>query len=553
MSKMKNTVIFFSTSLLILGTLKLAAQTVFQNYNRENWRNLQLVDTSQNGSSLTINSFGEELIDSFHLLLGTSSKLLPAKKSNFKILPFGINYQYNSHHPFGMNDGSMIPSKGGQIQISGGFRYKKGHFLIQIQPELVYAKNDAFDGFPTRHDNFIWYRYYKVLNQIDLPENIGNEPFTKLFAGQSAIEYQNNHFSVGISTKNLWWGPSRKNALVFSNNAPGFLHISFKSTQPLKTKIGSFEWELIGGQLEGSGILPPETNRVYGGTFLYQPKREESRYVTGAIITWQPKWIRGLYLGFAKASYLYNSDIESISDVLPLQGILVSKAEKNQTKASLGSMFARYVMPKEKAEVYFEYGRPDKSANIVNVFEAGNYSRGYTFGVTKLFSLPAKNQFIQFAAEFTQLQIDDTVTVLNNNSASWYTHYNVRHGFTNQGQVLGAGIGPGSNSQYLELNWLRNYDRIGVSFERVVRNNDFYYYAYQPSGDFNRHWVDLSLSINAILHYKNINFIGKATCVRSLNYEWYLVAPASSQTTSYFSGGWDVLNFQGQLCVQYNF
>ncbi|WP_404877454.1 capsule assembly Wzi family protein, partial [Klebsiella pneumoniae] len=55
--------------------------------------------------------------------------------------------------------------------------------------------------------------------------------------------------SVGISSENLWWGPGIYNSLLMSNNAPGFWHLTFNSRKPLKTPIGDFEWQLIGGKL----------------------------------------------------------------------------------------------------------------------------------------------------------------------------------------------------------------------------------------------------------------------------------------------------------------
>ncbi|MFK5143427.1 capsule assembly Wzi family protein, partial [Klebsiella pneumoniae] len=54
---------------------------------------------------------------------------------------------------------------------------------------------------------------------------------------------------MGISSENLWWGPGIYNSLLMSNNAPGFWHLTFNSRKPLKTPIGDFEWQLIGGKL----------------------------------------------------------------------------------------------------------------------------------------------------------------------------------------------------------------------------------------------------------------------------------------------------------------
>ncbi|WP_216072810.1 capsule assembly Wzi family protein, partial [Acinetobacter baumannii] len=65
--------------------------------------------------------------------------------------------------------------------------------------------------------------------------------YLRVLPGQSSIRLSTGPVSLGISTENLWWGPGCFNALLMSNNAPGFLHLTFNTTRPVKTPIGSFE------------------------------------------------------------------------------------------------------------------------------------------------------------------------------------------------------------------------------------------------------------------------------------------------------------------------
>ena len=43
---------------------------------------------------------------------------------------------------------------------------------------------------------------------------------------------------VGISNENQWWGPGISNALILSNNAPGFPHAFVRTAHPWKTPLG---------------------------------------------------------------------------------------------------------------------------------------------------------------------------------------------------------------------------------------------------------------------------------------------------------------------------
>jgi hypothetical protein len=146
------------------------------------------------------------------------------------LLPITLTTQYNSHHPYGYNDGSFIPASGLQSQLSFGIALKAGPVHLNIQPELVHAANPTY---PTNGS----YGYSS------------GKAYTKLYAGQSTLSVSANAFSVGISTANKWWGPSKRNALILSNNAGGFPHISIGNKKPIQTIAGSFNYELIWGLL----------------------------------------------------------------------------------------------------------------------------------------------------------------------------------------------------------------------------------------------------------------------------------------------------------------
>jgi len=508
-------------------------------------RRSQLLGHYSLQSSLTNRSFASNftILDS---VLSWPKTPVKKTKSPFAIdyLPLTIVQQYNSRHAYGWNDGGMIPARGLQTLVSGGIQASIGHFSIQVKPELVYAQNSAFETFPVEYFMGYWESYYQLLNKSDIPEKFGDKAYTRIFPGQSSIRYNTGSVSMGLSTENLWWGPGTRNALVMSNHAPGFVHATINTIKPIQTKIGSFEGQIIAGKLSSSSILPPEINR-YGtnGNRLYVPKKEESRFLAGMVVSWQPKWVKGLFIGFAKASYVYPSDISGIADILPLEGIIRSTSEKNDQKASLGSLFVRYVMPAEKAELYIEYGRSDKSPTLLNLAADNGYPRAYVAGFRKLF--PTKrNAYIEFASEFTQMQLPTAALIQT--ASSWYTHPFVRHGYTNQGQVLGSGIGPGSNSQMADISWVKGFSKLGLQFERIARNNDYFYNAFVLTNDYTRHWIDLSTTLHADWQFKKFLLSSKIGLIRSLNYEWY-VFPG----LRYFENGYDVLNYHANLSLSY--
>jgi hypothetical protein len=551
---MRRTNLFFGLLFSCFLVKKGVGQVVSNDRLKELFRSSQLLGTYQTGSSLSVNANQVSMKD-LDSALG-NQKYAPlqwkiAGNAAVSFLPVSITQQYNSKTPYDWNNAPMIPARGYQSVFSlGAFAAIGKHITIQIAPEFVSAENKPFETFSQELGDAAWTSYYKFLNTTDIPEQFGINPYHKILPGQSSIRYNTDQFSFGLSTENLWWGPGYRNALVMSTNAPGFLHATINTLRPIKTGIGEFEGQIIAGTLSNSGILSPRINSVDSlGNFVYQPKNGDTRYITGMVLSWQPKWTPNLFLGISKASYLYTTDLSNPFDALPLQGFFgraITANEGNGKKASMGSLFFRYVMPKEHAEIYMELGRKDISLMPWNIVQNQQYRRAYVAGIRKLFD--SKNDsHIQLTAELTQMQAPTADLI--HQPDSWYTDQYIRQGYTNMGRSIGAGIGPGSNSQTLEISWIKGLKRIGLQFERLRHNSDFYYYAFERIGDFRRHWIDISTTLKADWNYKNIFFSGQFAVVRSYNYEWLIV----QYIPDYFVPGNEVLNFSGKLAVSYRF
>jgi hypothetical protein len=299
----------------------------------------------------------------------------------------------------------------------------------------------------------------------------------------------------------------------------------------------------------GYGVLEPE--REYFDNPLFVPKPKGSRYIAGYALTWQPKWIEGLFLGMTRSSQMYRADMHNFGDLLPFH----SSAERVTADQPLSirdirnSYFMRWLWAEEQAEFYFEFGRNNNNNDSRELLLTPDRSRAYIAGLRKVFPFnQSRGESFIVNVEVAQMQETFIEDVRNTNS--WYINKYVRHGYTHRGQVLGAGIGPGGNMQSLDVSWFKGVKRLGFQLERYVHNNDFYYYAFEDSRDYRRHWTDLSFAAIGEWNYNNLLFNAKLQGIKSLNYQWFLLQEPGQP---YMTNGRDAINIQIQAGVMYRF
>jgi hypothetical protein len=274
------------------------------------------------------------------------------------------------------------------------------------------------------------------------------------------------------------------------------------------------------------------------------------------VFTYQPRWVPGLFLGLTRSFMVYHEDMgHSFHDYFPILSVLFKKGNYGEGESKtpgdeLASVFIRWLFQKDHAEIYFEYGREDHSYDLRDFLIEPDYTRAYILGLRKLFPLnKGKDSYIQLNIEMTQLETNMT-NIQRASPYAWYAHIaGIWHGYTNEGQLIGAGIGPGSDMQTVSILWGKGLKSIGFQLERYVHNNDLFYIAIK---DIRAHWVDINLVALGEWDYKNLLLSVKIEVIRSLNYQ-YKYQPISSGLDQYWNPGRDTYNVQGQIGISYRF
>ena len=271
--------------------------------------------------------------------------------------------------------------------------------------------------------------------------------------------------------------------------------------------------------------------------------KEDWRYLNGITLSYQPKWIPGFFVGFSRVFQQYSSfnnqsltyyfpifePFQKVNLINPNSGVFDSTQYDDRLQSQQLTGFTRIVIPKAKVEVYFEYGRRDHAVDWREFLLNPEHARGYILGFKKLISL-TNSAFLQVNGEILQQQ--ESINILTRygpfGGASWGSHSSVKQGFTNQGQLLGPGIGPSSNVQTLETSWVKGVKKLGVRWERLNRHQDVYTRRFNDPSE-NGRWVDYSARLLADWQFDNLLVSTTTNFVYTNNNQWDLLGKSTPE------------------------
>lgn len=438
------------------------------------------------------------------------------------LLPVSSITKFTSHHPYGWSDGSLMPLNGLQQMISLGAFAKIGPFSLQFKPEIVYAGNSNYDV------SFLY------------GSSSTGTPIKKLFPGQSRLALNVGPLSFAVSSENIWWGPGQFSSLIISSNAPGFFHASFNSSKPIKTPIGKFEWQIIAGRPRGNDTNPEEVyslKSVNEGYGVNNPDFNYSKYINAISVSYMPSFLSGVTIGGSRAFISGAGDVigsiaskvGTLNAFLPVfSGLFKEKRiafEDSLQWNQLVSLYIRTVVPRINAEFYVEFGWNDHKYNMRDLLMSPSHSAAYLIGFKKLFPI-GNERWIDLSTEYNQMA--QSADFLVRDAGGWYSH-SKKSNFSHFGEVLGSGIGYGSNLLTNTIQYRNKYNLFGIVVEQLKRGPTFY----------NTKWSELSIGFIARKKVNSFLFNARLSGIQSKNYGW--------------EDGKNRFNFMGMMGVSYFF
>jgi hypothetical protein len=375
------------------------------------------------------------------------------------LIPPELLITRNSKLPGSGNDGSLWAGRGDNFRIMFGARAIIGHFRMILAPEYDHSQNQEFSEFllwPQLQADSAQLRWRVGPLSADLPARMGTREIWSLGLGQSSLSYDLGSVAVGASTENLWWGPGIRNSIILSNNAPGFPHLFLKSAKPIRTGIGDFEGMWISGTLRQSGY--------------FDDAASDPRSISAIAATWRLAAARGLTLGAARSVYSRDpvgvlTFARSTDAFTRWRHFGPDREDADDVDAEqILSLFGRWVFPEAGLETYAEWARTELPASLRSLLLAPERSQGYTVGLQ--WARPAFGDgLVRVQGEATYLE--NSGKIGSTPTRGFYVGERVPQGYTNDGQSLGAAIGPGSSGQWLALDYLASRWRLGAFLGRV--------------------------------------------------------------------------------------
>ena len=186
-----------------------------------------------------------------------------------------------------------------------------------------------------------------------------------------------------------------------------------------------------------------------------------SRSLSSIAITWQRSAKSGLTLGFLRSVYSvadsYGDVAGHLFDFLRNTGHPNARSVDDGTpepgQDQLFSLFARWAVPSYGLESYVEWGRAEFPVSLRDFLDMPNHTRGYTAGLQWARAVGSNSHVRLQGGEVTN--VEQSSTWQFRPIGSFYTSRAVYQGYTNMGQLMATGIGPGSSAQWVAADYYR--------------------------------------------------------------------------------------------------
>ena len=428
---------------------------------------------------------------------------------------------YNTKTPYGQNDGALWQGSGYNTSLTAGLRLEGYGFEFTVKPQLSWMENKEFEFIEGVNGS----KYSYFCGGIDLVQRYGDSSLWNFNWGDSEVRWSWHSFTVGFGTQNPWLGPAWLNPMLGSNNAPGYPKVDIGLR---KTKIIIPGIDLYLGEFEGRVWTGKLTQSDYvNTTYNYDTM------VNGLTIAYSIPYFENFVFGGTRIilSRFKNENFKYIGRLFTMsKGNDVSGEGEDQKVA----LFFDWILPKAGFEVFLEFGVDDYTTYpLENFFHTAIYTVGIKQRIPielhKIIkTLPVIPLDSEFIFEFNNFEMSQDFQ-MQWQYGGYYVHGQIMSGYTNGGQILGAGTGSFGNSQFFGYKIFYPRGSVLLSMQRFCPNNNYIYNkavnadASKPSAIWEQYWANFEANLTFGLYadyyiLDSLRVGGSATFIKHGNY-----------------------------------
>lgn len=369
---------------------------------------------------------------------------------------------YNTAAPYGQNDGALWQGKGYNTSLTVGARLEAYGFELTVKPQISWSQNKSFDLM----DSVVGSPFGYYQSGIDTPQRFGDSAIKTFDWGDTEVRYTWHTLTLGAGFQSPWLGPAWLNPMLGSNNAATYPKVD-AGLRRTAVYMPHFGWYI--GDIEGRVWL----GRLTESDYFDSNADNDHRLLTAMSASFAPSFIPGLTVG---ANRIFMTDfaahnLKYIGRLFTLSHSNGSQTGTREDEDQKVAIFADWQLPKVGFEVWGELGIDDfTSDELANPFHTAIYS----LGVKQATPLPVSWLKGELIAEWNNFEMSQDFQ-LQWFYTGYYSHGSITQGYTNKGQILGAGSGSLGNSQFLGYRVYHPHGNVMLFFHRYCPDNNYIY------------------------------------------------------------------------------
>jgi len=400
-----------------------------------------------------------------------------------------LRLQYDRGVPDGRQNGGAWAGLGFNGFVRAGVTFDARWLHAVVAPQAWYAQNERFAFYPGADASRSGFAsmWYTSPYSLDLPTRWGARGVQHVDLGQSAIWAAIKGVDIGLSNASVSWGPGVRGHLLLGPDAPGIPRAFLRTNRPIDTPFGSWSGSVFLGTLTES-------------PFFDTVASNDLRTLTAWHLAWQPSNTSHTVIGVEHLGMRMGSPFGT------------TLQRPTGPTDQLNAIYARASAPVTGLRAYVEIGRAGALPSLRQFLEIPYQGITYLFGAQQ--AIRTAPGTLLLTGEIADLE--QPTDIRGQRTQDFYTSNDIPQGWTQRGQLLGDGIGPGGQSQWLSLDWVTATRSAGVFAERVRWNEDAFLRQYIPF--LLRHDVTLRVGVRGEMGVMGRRMNIEISSGRRLNY-----------------------------------